>query len=54
MWLNDKIYNEIAAEGVCVVGPYSCPVNNWCQDGLTNYLEILKSMVYIEDHKEVL
>ena len=53
MWLNNKIYNNIAAEGVCVVGPYSCPTNIWCDHGRTDYMEILKTLVYIEDHSDI-
>ena len=50
MWLNNKIYKEMASEGVCILGPYSCPVNTFCDSGFKNYLEILKSLVYVEDN----
>ena len=50
----DGLFNAMAAEGVCVVAPYSCPFDYFCSNGETSYLEVLKSLAYIEKNKDSL
>lgn len=41
-------------ERVCVVAPLSCSYDRFCDNGETSYLEILKTMVYLENNKHYL
>ena len=41
----------MAAQGVCVVAPYSCPSDVFCQNGQVSYQEVLKTIVYLEKNK---
>ena len=50
----DKIINKIASNGYCVVAPKSCPVDNFCMNGETSYLEVLKTLVYVEQNQQEL
>ena len=54
MFAYDTMFNKLAAEGVCVVSPYSCPADMFCQNGEVSYLEVLKSLVYVEQNKDSL
>ena len=50
-FLYTKIMNKIASNGFCIVAPESCPSNDFCQNGETSYLEVLKTLVYMEQNK---
>jgi poly(3-hydroxybutyrate) depolymerase len=49
-----SMFNKMAAEGVCVVAPYSCSLDSYCQNGEVSYQEVLKALVYLEQNKKAM
>ena len=48
MFAYARMFSHLAAEGVCVVAPSSCPADVFCENGEISYAEVLKSLVYVD------
>jgi len=51
MFAYARMFSKLAAEGVCVVAPSSCPADEFCQNGEVSYLEVLRALNYVDKNQ---